>query len=278
MNITIIITTNPVAHWTPSTKLIQHIVNQQHLSQLFNCKWVVVCDTQSAEHEYFKALQQPGTFKNSNMKFLHNHPGRSGLKWSFIQSAEHIQTDYVLFLEHDWIFEKEVDWQALTNLMDAHDFVHKISFNKRANQIQSKHCIPFKPEDPVANRKGLFDSVEFIQEQLGLPRMGCKNDTFMEIDDRLQNSGVDMLKCLRWSNNPFLARADKFRDWVSLIDNGRDGNRSHGVERELCTYFRKDCYNMGWDQAFRKWGVYLYGKYNDGRAVRHVNGRAHKWS
>ena len=267
-NITIIITTNPVEWWSPSTKLIQHTTSQPVLQQLKSSSCMICCDVDSDKHEYYTNLQHV-EYIFDEVRHMHNTPERNGLKWLMINSAEQIKTPYVLFLEHDWFFEAEIDWNKLVELMDRYTFINKISFNKRTNEIMTKHPVPFKEDDPVVTNE--------LVPRLGIPRFGCKNDTYMEYDERLKNSEIKLLRALRWTNNPFLARTTMFQQWMNSINDGKTCRTSKGVEEVLISRYRSECYINGWDTTSNKWGVYIYGDFNDPRAVRHSNGKARHW-
>lgn len=283
-NITVVLTTNPVIHWSPSTKLVEYTV--EHLSEFHQSPWVICCDVENKNHEYYQALSQPECLSVlPNKQLIHNAPGKSGLKWSFINSAEYIQTDYVLFMEHDWEFLVEINWEDVVQTMDKNDFIKKISFNKRANQQVVHHSIPFQPTDEAAN-KALNVSQEFIyplksssdKPHLGKPRGQLPgNDTYFEIDPRLAESPVPLIKALRWANNPYIARTEKYKEWVNIINNGGDGKNCKGVEEVLIHRFRTQCYTTSWKQTHADWGVYMYGGMNEPAAVKHVNGKARHW-
>jgi hypothetical protein len=186
-----------------------------------------------------------------------------------INSAKQIKTPYVLFLEHDWFFEIDINWNKLVDMMKQYAFINKISFNKRANEIMTKHPIPFKKDDPVVTNE--------MVPRLGIPKFGCKNDTHLERDDRLTNSEIKLLRALRWTNNPFLARTTMFQQWMGSIDDGKNDKTSRGVEEVLISRYRAECYANGWDETSNKWGVYIYGDFDDPRTVRHSNGKAKHW-
>lgn len=267
-DITIVYTTNPVKYWSPSTKLLKYTMNQQNLQQLKQSKKVVCCDVDSPDHEYYKAITKMDEI-NPHDVVIHNTPELHGLKWSMINSMQHIETPFVLFLEHDWEFVVDINWSDVINTMKNNTFVKKISFNKRANETQTVHPLTFKPTDPAVNDSN--------KHRLGVVRFGCKNDTYMEPEINLQNSNIELTRCLRWSNNPFIARSECYKQWIGSINDNKPGRAARGIEEVMITRYRTDCYNDGWLNGYKKWGVCLYGPVGFQQSVRHTNGKSRGW-
>jgi hypothetical protein len=262
-NITIILTTHPGTKWTPSTRLIESTI-QNVPGGLHNNPWIVCCDTTDERDEYWKRLQQPDCLQLlSNKSFIRNHGEFTGLKYLLLQSARQVETEFVLFLEHDWKFLIDPGWNDMIDVFKGHEDVNYIGFNKRENIEKTKQFRPCKPTHD--------DVTEDMKHRCGHPRK-CVNDSLVEPDERFTETKVPLVKSNRWSNNPFIARTSKLQEWCNLIDNGRVYPRSLGVEMQLRLLYHQDCYDMTWSKAHKKWGVYLYGLMNQPAAVAHFDG------
>lgn len=265
-SLTIVVTTNPCKSWSPSTSLIERVINQPVFESLKLAKWLICCDVVDNQHTYYQNLKKL-TNLPKHTSILHNTPKKRGLKWSFIRSSESITTPYVIFLEHDWLFQQDINWHEIVDVLDLNPQINKISFNKRNNVVMkpNEKVIPFKSSDPVVT--------DSIRPWLTEPDNQGMCDTYLEEDRTIRGCTTILTKALRWSNNPYICRSSMYRNWTKFINDQRNGNGSGGIEDKLVRQYRSDCYTMGWHAAFKKWGVYLYGGLNHPAVVTHLDGR-----
>jgi hypothetical protein len=160
-------------------------------------------------------------------------PG-SGLKANYLHAVDTVQTPYMLFLEHDWTFRRDVDLPRLLQVLERHAFVNYVKFNKKANDARFMWDHFVEPEDRVA--------------ELPLTR----------------TSG--------WSNNPHIARLSKWRSSWRQIVGERPEPGSSGIEEKLYFEYGKGIFTQGFRETHADWGCMLYGALEDPAMVRHING------
>jgi hypothetical protein len=54
-----------------------------------------------------------------------------GLGGGFIYLFNKVKTPYIIFIEHDWLFLKDIDLETVINVMEKYNYVNYIRFNKR---------------------------------------------------------------------------------------------------------------------------------------------------
>ena len=177
-----------------------------------------------------------------------------GLRGGFLRMLDMVQTKYMVFMEHDWMFRPgiNVSLKQIMHVMDKYQFVNYIRFNRRPNVEK-----------------------------------GWDNKLFPE--NRI--SEIPLLQTKVFSNNPHILRVSKMRDyWVPII-NGTHNPRywrpyenqtgshagAHGIEEPLVDAARNMIRQRGWDGMHTRWGTYIYGHYGDPSYVMHMDGRSF-WS
>lgn len=159
-----------------------------------------------------------------------------GLRGSFLQLMTRVETPYLIFLEHDWVFLQKIALQELVKTFDRHPFVKHVRFNKRSNI--AKGCDVRVEAEPRA-------------PELALTRTWC------------------------FSNNPYMARTEFIRrECLPLVERGRrwQRKRKYGVEKPVDRSIKRDVKAHGFEAAHRRWGTYLYGPPGGPATVRHLDG------
>lgn len=159
---------------------------------------------------------------------------RSGLKVNYLEGLQTISTPYMLFLEHDWIFKRNIPSDALLDVFDKYPWVHHVRFNKTDNEICTRWDHLIEPETEIA--------------ELPLIRTTC------------------------WSNNPHIVRVNKWKnDWLRVVGPEK-AQGSFGLEEKLYLAYNREIFTTSFRSAHRNWGCFIYGKMTDRQLVRHING------
>jgi hypothetical protein len=193
-------------------------------------------DLMSKDEEVYKNnLEAFAMFHGFDLLVVHNY----GLQKIMIDMVEKISTPYMMFLEHDWQFQDSfIDIYRLIRLFDHYKQINYVRFNKRENGISN---------------------YDFIME---------KETLF---------SDMDLIRTVSHSNNPFIVRIDKFRrEWLPVCINDPFFKKLDlrampiGIEEPLFKLHMQDVRRMGFAQAHKSWGSYVYGKIGDPARVLHL--------
>jgi len=213
--------------------------------EIERCKFLVIYDnnmgtknTLELEH-YFKNRNKPIT-----MEFL---TSRTGITESMKIALEKVTTPYFIFLEHDWVFlqKDRIDFKQLVQTMDKYPFVHAVWFNKDDNQMRG------------------FEICGDINGKI----------TPYERESRIEE--MDLVKTIRWSNNPVIFRKTKMQEWFDkYVDNPTIGVNHQGqynLEDNMIKTYRKIISENDWESIKDEWGTYLYGNIGEGQLVGHTD-------
>jgi len=184
------------------------------------------------------------------------------LKDTVAESINEIDTKYVMFLEHDWVFLQEIDLEKIIDVFDAHDDVRYLRFNKEKN-------VP----------SGWTNKV--VEDQ-SKPIPLCKVDSF--------------------SNNPYIIRKEAFESWIPSAEpelgswkhiaavNSWEGTlylmarylidryvarQNHSrqlddIEFIVDRKYKDLIQKVGFEDAHQEMGTYLYGGKNTGPYIKHI--------
>lgn len=159
-----------------------------------------------------------------------------------------IQTEYFLFLEHDWVFidKSNINFAKLLDCMDKYNFINAVWFSKNDNNIRS-----FEICDDIDGK-----STPFV------------------IESRVEE--IPLITTCRWSNNPAIFRTNKMRQWFNDHINNNHIDSIHqgasNIEETMIPIYRSEIKNIGWNNVKDNWGTYLYGNIGDGPYVAHTDG------
>lgn len=213
-------------------------------SYLSKCRFIISYDSCNTTdmfniHRYFRDIK---TDICPEISFVHH-----GLISSLKNILSRIQTDYFLFLEHDWVFlnKDSIDYMGLIDTFDHHDFVNAVWFSKNDNTMRG------------------FEICDDIDGKI----------TPFSIEDRINK--VPLVTTCRWSNNPAIFRTSKMIEWFntyinnSYIDNVHQG--ASNIEETMIPAYRSQIQHNGWSNIKDNWGTYLYGNIGDGPFVAHTD-------
>ena len=157
-----------------------------------------------------------------------------GIYYSIKNLVESVKTDYYLWWEHDWELLENLNLQKFVDVMDKHNNINYIRFNKRTTRS-------------VACDTMLWD-------------------TYIARDD------MDLTGTSCWSNNPYFGRKSKMLEWYDMMD--KDTSNFHPtIELLLQTKMVEDIYKFGQKEAEKIWGVFIYGKQGESQRIQHLNGK-----
>jgi GR25 family glycosyltransferase involved in LPS biosynthesis len=170
-----------------------------------------------------------------------------GLISSIDNTLYKIKTPYFLFLEHDWVFLNKdgVNFDKLIECFNNNNFVHSVWLSKDDNILRG------------------FEITEDIDGAI----------TPFELESRV--SEINLTTTCRWSNNPAVFRASKFKEWFeTIIKNehvGKVNQGPHNVEETMIPHYREQIKKFGWNNIRDNWGTYLYGNIGEGPYVGHTD-------
>lgn len=237
-NMTILITGHSTENWLYYLRYLLKSLPKK----ILNCRFIVCYDNFSNEDQYNlnRYFRDVRSDIQPSIEYVNG-----GLISSLKKCLPLIQTPYFLWLEHDWVFLKEIEWQKLINTMNSHSFINAVWFNKDDNNIRG------------------FDICDDIDGSV----------TAYEVDNRIKE--ISLITTCRWSNNPVLLKTQKMKDWFEkyitneYIDILHQGQSN--IEESLIPKYRSDIKNYGWNNIKDQWGTYLYGNIGDGPYVAHTD-------
>ena len=199
--------------------------------------------------QHFISLDHDPTDEGS-CEYLHNlqklifdYPNISlivtteGIRQSILNLINSVTTDYFLWFEHDWHFVRDVNLPVLIQLMDSTSDINYIRFNKRENV-----------------------------------KLNCDSD-LLEKTFTVGNSNIKLCGTTGWSNNPYLGRTDNWKNvWVEYLNNASTVKHIT-IELELQNEYRRQINETSFEDALKKWGVYIYDKLYALKTVHHINGK-----
>jgi tetratricopeptide (TPR) repeat protein len=178
------------------------------------------------------------TFSRENGFTLRRFRGE-GLFNVLNQTVQCIDTPYIFFVEHDWMFRGEgIRLPAIIEMMENERNIHAIRLNKRDNSL---------------NGQDFLMSVDSIQRRYPLMRTSS------------------------YSNNPSMIRTEKLKnEWLPICDkalrrvNDQLGGSAFGIEEILFRNYVRDIRAHGFRKAHKKWGMYIFGEVGDKPRITHL--------
>jgi len=173
---------------------------------------------------------------------------------NFLNIIKRVETDYFLFIEHDWIFVERLNFNKLIDVMDKYKFINTVFLNKRNNRP-----LPYPP---------------------------C-GDFILKPEPRVVE--IPLLKTSKWSNNPNITRTSVWKDWwYDEVYNAplNKSNPRKQIEPILHYHYMRDMgitdlhniniNKLDFETAHAKWGMYSYGKIGENKMIEHMDGSNYK--
>lgn len=156
---------------------------------------------------------------------------------NFVRLINSVKTKYYLFWEHDWIFLRQVNIDAIIDELNKNNKINWIKFS----QFPNNNTIP---------------GVHFIPE---------------EFKDNNPSNNIPLIPTTRWSNNPYICRTDIFQNWWSTFIYPTNDEGGF-VEGPLNVFFKYYVEKLGKQKAMEIFKCFIYGNWNDPPIVSHLNG------
>jgi GR25 family glycosyltransferase involved in LPS biosynthesis len=238
---TIVISGHCVDNWLFYLRYLLHSMPDE----LFKCRFIIVYDSCKNDdlynlHRYFRDIRSNVC---PDISFVNG-----GLISSFDKFLSKIQTEYFLFLEHDWVFLKKdnIDYHNLIQSFDKYSFINAVWFSKNDNTMRA------------------FEICE------------DNNGKITPFEKETRVSETPLITTCRWSNNPVVFRTSKMREWFDKYINNEHVNRIHqgsqNIEESIIPKYRDEISKLGWENIKDNWGTYLYGNIGDDAYVAHTDG------
>ena len=178
------------------------------------------------------------TFSRQNGFSLRKYTG-AGLFNVLEQTIQSIETPYIFFVEHDWMFRGErLQLPDLIEMMNADPNINAIRLNKRDNFLNGR-------------------------------------DFLMGIDTAPKN--CPLMRTSQFSNNPGIIRTEKMKnEWLPIckealkLVSDKLGGSAFGIEEILFRKFVADIRDDGFDEVHPQWGTYVFGGLGDPPRIVHL--------
>lgn len=236
--LTILITGHGVENWL---FYLRYLIKSMP-DTLFDCQFIVCYDSCSYDDKFnlSRYFRDTKSHIQPTIEYV-----TGGLISSLKKALSCINTEYFLWLEHDWVFLKQdIDFYNIVKAMDNNKFINSIWLNKDDN-----------------NPRG-FDICQY-------------NSTITPYNKESRVNNIDLLTTCRWSNNPAIHRTSRMRYLFDHYINNKyvdfQNQRSHNIEEKIIPIYRDQIEKMGWDEIKDEWGTYLYGSLNDTACMGHTD-------
>ena len=190
--------------------------------------------------KYEECLKNIDLLKHS--KFIKTQ----GLCDGYKKAIELCNTKYLFFLEHDWIFLKNITHTLteLTKIMDDNKEINNILFNKKSNDSQIYDSQIYKSID--------------LQIPLLLTNRQSNNPNMLRLS-HAKEIRTKLIKNTECSVHPGI-------EYYYYINNMKLPNYCGGIECELSQYCGED------RNKVKILGTYIYGKRGDKPTIIHSDG------
>ena len=240
-NITVVVVGHFVQGYLENLKVMLHSLPLE----LKNSKILINYDTSVISEDELAAYvdELEGELDNIDADIT-TYYSYGGLISSIANTIYKVKTEYMVLLEHDWIFlERNIDFKAIKQTFHDYNFVNIIYFSKENNVIRGYE---------------VAEDVNGVQ-------------TPYEVDDRIKH--LDLVKSCRWSNNPGIVRVNVYRQWFEMTirnDHMQTQNqRQYNVEEKMIKVIRRTIASNDYNEIKDMWGTYVYGGIGDEPYVAH---------
>ena len=156
---------------------------------------------------------------------------------NFVNTIGAVTTPYYLLWEHDHLFVQPIDLKSILDSMIKHG-TNLVRFGE------------------VPNKVDLVRSPETIL-----------------IPEKKDKTDIPLLKVDHFSNRPYICKTEIFNKWWKhlVYETAEEGGF---VEGPMNVFYKFAISKMGFMEAQKKWGIYMYGHMNDGPYVSHIDGNS----
>jgi len=247
----------------PEIELIERTFNHlwKNHEKIRNCEHILIYNhPKKNSHDsirYEKNLQEFCAEHGMSFYTLQNN----GLRPAVALGLQQTETEYVLFLEHDWLIFDNVRFETLLDTMDKNNSINYVRFYKYKNK----------------------------------PRAWNKL-----LEEKKYNNIV-LTKASGYSNNPHVVRTNTYKNWIEMSRPGYNWFKIgkptdypqllieylkivfgvnviyDRIENIINMYYKYLIESEGFEKAHKQMGIYLYGGIGDGPFVTHIGGKTNLW-
>jgi len=248
----------------PETELIERTFTHlwKNHEGIRNCEHILIynCPKTNSHKsiQYEQNLQEFCAESGVSFHTLQNN----GLRPAVALGLQQTETEYVLFLEHDWLIFHNVQFETLLDTMDNNNNnINYVRFNKFKNK-------------PVG-----WDTI--LKEK--------------------NYNNIDLTKTSAYSNNPHVVRTNIYKNWIEMSRPGYNWFKIgkipdypqlfieylkvvsginviyDRIENVLDMYYKYLIESEGFEKAHKQMGIYLYGGIGDGPFIKHIGGKNTYW-
>jgi len=164
-------------------------------------------------------------------------PKHSFLSGNIRHALTHVETKYVLLVQHDLAFSQSVNIRALLSAMESHEEIKHVRFNKRPNYV--KEGWDFYPQERL----------EFVKEK-------SFNTDFGDLE---------LLTTLAWSDQNHLTTVTYYRDLVLPLC-----SKYKVYPEDMLNPFTRS-------SLFGFFGNFVYGSLSDDAFIDDLDGSKGRW-
>jgi hypothetical protein len=225
---------------TPSTKMIESVISSFFTNTNLTpdeVQIVVGFDKRigrDIDDEYRKNLEIMGS-RFPNFKLILNESSSIEAIVTATQNFKNVifsvETETYMIFEHD---------RPLISYLDVRPIIEEMQINENINYIRFNE----------------FDN---------------NNDRYFNLVENGYNpsNNIPLIQTFRWSNTPHICKTKTFRNWFStfVYPTHNQGGFVEGPLNELISFYME---KIGQDEALRRFGTYVYGKWNDPAITAHI--------
>jgi len=229
--LTILIPTNLIKS-APNIDIISETINDLKQHDLDGVDIIVGMDCNGEGTDRFDEYINNIKEKYPSIKLVISNG--TGIYNNFTHLFSACSTEYCFLLEHDWVFNKPIEFDSLISVMDTHPHINNVRFNLRPNIVAGTDHTLYK-------------------------------------DDQIKE--MNLLNTSSWSNNPKIMRMSHW-DYCNNRLTSQSQYNYNTIESALFYMFCDDVKNTSFEDANKNiWGSYIYGELNDEPTIQHLDGR-----
>ena len=258
--LTIIITTSPIKSH-PSTYVLDQVIESFNLiDELNDCKKLIICDgyqiISNNKYKSGKISQDVATNyeiyiesiidKYDNSEVI-KRESRYGFAENVKYALELVKTEYVIIIQHDQIFLRNINFKDIIDMMTRHNNINYVN----------------------------FISLQTVNYEAKL--ISRYNTFYEEYKKKSDLCGLSIIPLLFWYDKPHICRTSYYKDYVfgnkHLILKTRKRISVKNFIEDSFGQVVKENIKIGGYEEFIKYNSFLYYDDPDNPAIAHIDGR-----
>ena len=258
--LTIIITTSPIRSH-PSTYVLDKVIESFNLiDELNDCKKLIICDgyqiISNNKYKSGKINQEVATnyeiyIESITDKYVNSEVIKRDKRYGFAENVRYalelVRTEYVIIIQHDQIFLRNINFKDIIHMMTRHHDINYIN----------------------------FISLQTINYETKL--ISRYNTFYEEYKKESDLCGLSIMPLLFWYDKPHICRTSYYKDYVFggkhlILKTRKRINVKNFIEDSFGQVVKENIKIGGYGE-FRKYNSFLYYDDPDNPAIAHIDGR-----